>query len=262
MKSKLSSRPKGVDHHADHIRGIHRITKSPHKKHSKKFFVLLSLGVVLFLAALVAFLVTNKTAEQPAGEVQQQNKQDAIEVLSSDSASISQKQRIESTLGFSVEIDRALHESTAQVADASSTDDFVSGLDYGEDELAVQRPYSTVTIRLDNDSQSSSDSAYATIATNIRQDFWDSRVDEGESRIDSLVRYNDSFLPASDGWVKLSSENVTIDGNAFVKKIHENTRSYGELAVTNKRIVYVSVQNDRPYTINIYNVKDLSLIHI
>ncbi len=252
------------DHSTNELRGVKRVTKSPHKhrKRSKLALLLIAITTILLVIALVV-LATSKDAPASTlpAEAIEQNKTDALQTLGATSSlTLPSLTTITSTLGFSLDVDEELFEVTAQVTDPSSTGTFVSGFEHEEGDLEEERPYSIVKVRVPKtDAAFSFDNAELVVITNIREAYWDNIVSPGQSLIDALVARNAETYPAEQGWEALPVQDVTINSYDYKLVEYVQSRSYGDLTLETRYHVYLTVQNDRPYIINVYNVKDTNV---
>lgn len=238
---------------------VQHLKTSPHrkKKRSQLLFAVVILAVLVFLASIIAYFTLGNDAA-PSPTTIQQNKIDAIQALgATDTTLLPNLTTIQSSLGFSLTVDTKQFDVSGQTTDPSSTNTFVSGQEYQKEELEATRPYSIIKVRIPSSDPEvvSYDNAELVMLTNIRKDYWSTRQLPDERKIDTLLRLNAENYKSSDGWAASSPKDQAINGVNFKEVTYTNTRSYGDLQFTTKYVVYITVQNDRPYFATIYNVQ-------
>ena len=244
--------------HPDHISGIRKVTASPHRsrKRSKALIGLVTLSVIVAVGAAIGYFVQSRKAPQKNDAIINKNIDDAVKTLSADAggSNFSKSLAVQSSLGFSLKYDPSTLDARGQVTDASSTNNNVTGLSYEENELGEKRAYSIVKVYLpDSEGVTFSSKSELSVVTNIRKSFWDTRVNPGESKIDALVRYSNASYKPTDGWSTAVPENTEINGIQYKKVTHTYSKKYDDLEIKNQTVVYLTVQNERPYIITITN---------
>jgi len=200
------------------------------------------------------FYITSKTSNKN-NDNYKNNINDALNEVgvSSGLSNISKSAKIESSLGFSLKFDPSTTTAEGQVTDASSTAKYITGNSYEGDELLEKRPYSIVKLRLQ---KKSTDMVFSdpeiVILTNIRKSYWDNAL-PGEQKIDTLLRKN-SEKNTLDGFKASKPEDISINGTNYKKITYTKSVKYDQVTITKSYITYLTVQNDRPYTININNI--------
>ena len=259
MQRNNNKRSKKQNSHPESLYGLKRLTKSPHLSHklSKSMAIVGIIFVVIMLFGIGGyFYITSKTSNKN-NDNYKNNINDALNEVgvSSDVSNISKSAKIESSLGFSLKFDPSTTNVQAEVTDASSTAKYITGNTYEGDDALEKRPYSIVKLRL---KKNTSEFAFAqpevVILTNIRKSYWDS-AQPGEQKIDTLIRKNsEGYKDSNSGYAASKPEDISINGNNYKKITYTNLVKYDQATVTKSFIVYLTVQNDRPYTIRINGI--------
>ncbi|MCA9347965.1 trypsin-like peptidase domain-containing protein [Candidatus Saccharibacteria bacterium] len=232
---------------------------------SRKFtIVFVGLFFVLAVAIFGLFNLlskdSNTTSEFSLGSLVSQ------EIL--DASSLQNDNRtIQSSFGFSLSYDTKMFDVQGQVTDPASDANYISGMTYTEDELDTEREYSLIKLRSHNAEtirQNAEDSFVnlpeLVFLTNIRQDFWDSRINDpalaGKSKLQIYI--DEVMAESAEGYeISLSEpEVITLNGVEFTKIV--KTRIANSYGLDNKYqdVYYFAVHNDRPYQIVIYDIQN------
>lgn len=247
------------------------VTHSPHHdtKTAKtlKAFLIICICVLSIVIIVLGYLtfVANRTTSQ----LLEQTK--AIDALLDTTTVSAKPKQVISSLGFSVAYDTSQFMVAAQTTDPKSSGTNVAGVSYNEAELSTVRPYSIVKISAREDEATSTaqfkpPKPTLSIVTNIRKEYWDAKVvdpaNAGLSKLDILAQLHAAEQLNVDGVEASSPEDIVITGTPY-KKITYTTKSqiFGK-ELTSQDIVYLSVQNDRPYTITISPVTSDSQIDL
>ncbi len=208
-----------------------------------------------------------------------QSKENSAEVLGqitsaladSETSSPDRFKTITSSLGYSLSYDSTAFTARAQTTDASSTKEWVSGLDYDGDDLKETRDYSMVKFRpnqADGKSTSLLDNPELVVLTNIRKGYWDESVKKPEnadkSKVDIFMdSITKSQLSNFSGTTVSPATDITINGTPFKKIVYTHRSSTYGLDYSTVDYYYFTVQNDRPYyvSINMTKEKDAQLIN-
>ena len=258
MQRNNNKRSKKQNSHPESLYGLKRLTKSPHLSHklSKSMAIVGIIFVVIMLFGIGGyFYITSKTSNKN-NDNYKNNINDALNEVgvSSGVSNISKSAKIESSLGFSLKFDPSTTNVQAQVTDPSSTAKYITWDEYEGDDALEKRPYSLVKLRL---KKRTTELAFAqpevVILTNIRKSYWDSAL-PGEQKIDTLIRKNSEGKTSYIGYAASKPEDISINGNNYKKITYTNLVKYDQATVTKSFIVYLTVQNDRPYTISINGI--------
>ena len=166
--------------------------------------------------------------------------------------------RIISSLGFEVNYDPNILQARGQVTDPASSAGYVSGESFDGDELETERPYSI--IKFTQLESSTLFNPEMTIGTNMRAAFWDKFSGEPDfknRKLELLTNYVVSSRIGNDNNKSASEPKIVkingVDYNHIV--LSRNNEDYG-VKVSSESNIYVTVQNDRPYWVEIDDVSN------
>ncbi len=244
------------------IRGAKRLLHSPNKARRRYRYgiPLLALAALVLLFSLIWWMFFTGNGSKAPEEAQEQNRLDALELLGSSAVNLPQHKEIRSSLGFSLTVDESLMEVSGQVTDPASDSDFVFGESFEGDELNEERAYSIIKAKLiDASSNQISIPPDLSIVTNIRESFWDDKVEEGETQIEALVRWAGRNYTSDLGWDEPVSEDVTINSYRYIRSEYTQTTTFDDLEFKLFIRQLVTVQEGRPYIITIASFREGSL---
>ncbi len=258
MQRKNNKISKKQNSHPESLYGLKRLTKSPHLSHklSKSMAIIGIIFVAIMLFGIGGYFYITSKASNKNNDNYKNNINDALNAVGASGgvSNISKTAKIESSLGFSLKFDPSTTNAQAEVTDASSTEKYITGNVYEGDDALEKRPYSIVKLRL---KKRTTDLAFAepevVILTNIRKSYWDSAL-PGEQKIDTLIRKNSAGKASYIGYIGSKPEDISINGNNYKKITYTKSVKYDQATVNSSFIVYLTVQNDRPYTININGI--------
>lgn len=245
---------------------VRHLAASPnrHTKTSKSLKrVLIGICILLLLGAgalLFTVFVTEPKAKKHINKDELQ-----LEALLTSSINVPKGRSIDSTLGFSVAYDAAQFNARGQVTDPKSTDTYVFGETFDNDDLKSQRAYSILKFTFKEPEQEKNGNQQAftvkplkpelSIVTNIRKDYWDNRAKEPENRglskLDMAVNANNKIVLKDNSLSVTKPVDITIGGVVYKKLEYTQTKNTYGVPNAYRQVVYVTVQNDRPYFITI-----------
>ena len=162
---------------------------------------------------------------------------------------------IVSDLGFSTTYDTSSLTAYGQYTDPSSDEDYISGMSYENEELDEKRAYSIVRIQPKQIAESNPTVTQdLSIVTNIRKAYWDTRSDAEKgmaSKLDILTARSIADHTMEQDESVETTPNVQVGNITYTKITYTTDRSKYGIATPYVSTVYVTVQNDRPYTLTI-----------
>jgi S1-C subfamily serine protease len=254
---KEKKRPKAVKH----------LASSPNRKSKKaKSLKWITISILVLLSlSIVALLVSLFVLEPKAKKQNDNKKQLRLEVLTSSTINFPTSSIIDSTLGFTSEYDSSQLDAQGQVTDPQSTNNYVFGEEFLNEELNESRAYSIVKFRFKEKEEPIETGGEEiiikpiepelSIVTNIRKSYWDNRAAEPEnqglSKLDMAVNASKKSVLKDSTLTAGEPKEITL-GDITYKQIEytDNSDSFG-VQSTYKQVTYVTVQNDRPYFITI-----------
>ena len=206
--------------------------------------------VTLTLIALLFFVFGYKLKVNPVA------KEKAVAVLA-ESTSAAKLKTITSSMGFSIKYDSNTYSSYGFVSNTSETrPGYVSGEEFKDNELGTKRGYTIVTIsprkstEKDKNTSFSSFPTELTITTNIRKDFFATRLTESQgdskSQLEYLKEYTENREKKSGGTVK-GAEKITINGKEFYKITTETSSTILGVTKYTQTHTYATVNDNSPY---------------
>ncbi len=237
-------------------------------KYFKLGLILLSLVVVgLIIASVMYFMLPNGIRQSPSA------RQKAIEILGS-TTSKSKQQTITSEFGFTISYNMTTFDAEGYVQDKDSRPGYFDGKTYEGDDLNSARGYGIVKLYFKDPggvkiSDGGKDGVpqyspvrpdFAFVANRRKDYFGDLSKPEykGKSKLDIITDQKIASLRTSDKDDEIKDTSVKVNGIDYrlltVKNQFESVD--GQMIVRGYSYYYLTVQNDRPYWISIFNVTD------
>ncbi len=216
-----------------------------HARKSLKLFLTIVVLSIVFIAGIVAIVVVpgyfggSKPALQELAAVLKVHDpaQEQITFMSQ--------------LGFSGHYNGQFLQGHGQVT-TGLKDGVVSGQEYADSEMSVARSYSIVKLQLKSETSSKDPLGLITrpelvILTSARDKYFEARHSKFPGLNDTEITVRE-FTP-TDG-VLVSREQETINGTAYQKLLYSFTGGGGTVIAYD--LQYVTVQNNRPYSISLH----------
>lgn len=235
---------------------------------SKTFYIgIIVLGLGLVVAA--AFLLLSPKKPQYSAEASKK----ALALLT-DSVETQDFQTITSNFGFSVQYEATTTKAEGIVQNKTSAQGMVEGNSYSEKELDETRDYGIVNLRFreEEKKEPKKDAAgmpeytparsYMSVVTNRRKDYFAGINEvpgyEKLSHLGALVKKKRDDMAKDYPNVEISESTTKINNIEYtVLTLKHYFSALGdERVLRSTDYVYMTVQNDRPYWISIYDVRE------
>ncbi len=232
-----------IDHQLAHHSARHHRSK----KIIKHTYIVIGIAVTILIGLVAAYFITAHAIDSKKNGT----KQSDISGLVTTEASTKKSQTIQSQLGFKMTYDSNTMSATGQVTDGSSSGTKVTGQEYVGTELDVTRPYDLIHVDFPkSDTATFVSNQRLTILTNIRKDYFTSRMNTPEntklSEMDIWI--NDiSADNTAHGETASKPVDMTINGILYKKIIFTETNIAYGIKTMRTATMYLTVQNHRPY---------------
>lgn len=240
---------------------VHHLKHSPlHKTKTAKTLKIVASAALL--TAVIAGGVFAYTFFIKPSAKDAKAQQDAVQLVES-SAHNADYQTITSTFGFSLRYNTKTFTAEGQVTDPKSSTTYIFGQSYAGKDLSTPREYSIVKLQLPDQKQGSYtvQQPELSVITNIRKDYFTLKLaqpeNKGKSELDVLVEAN-SAAEAKNGYIASAPTDVAVNGTKYRKITYLHSDESFGIRTSVSDIYYQTVQNDRPYTIEMSGVKDSS----
>ncbi|MGB2786982.1 MAG: trypsin-like peptidase domain-containing protein [Candidatus Saccharimonadaceae bacterium] len=237
-------------------------------KYYKLGLILLSLITVgLIVVAIMYFLL-------PGGIQQSQSaRQKAVEILGSTTTK-AKHQTVSSDFGFSIAYNMVTFNAEGYVQDKDSRPGYFDGQTYNNDELKTTRGYGIVKLYFkDQGGQKISDGGkdgvpryspvrpdFAIVANRRKDYFGDLSKPEykGKTKLDIITEQKAANLRSTDKDDEIKDSSVKVNGIDYRLLTVKNQFAAlsGQMVVRGYTYHYMTVQNDRPYWISIFDATD------
>ena len=239
---------------------MNKQTTSPKHPNRLKLFIILAIVILILIASVVAVMLLNKPKQSPS------SRKKIIELLTQNTGQTKQ-QRITSDLGFTVPYDSAQIDAEGIVQNPDSAPGTFQGKTYSGDELKEKRSYGIITLRLksqpvlETESQLLKMHSHLTIVSNRNKNYFGQKdsIKEyaGKSNLDVLTIEKRKSLAGANPNDEITERTVTISGKEYreLKVAHRTKALNGQYITLRHSYYYMTVQNDRPYWLSIYDVQ-------
>ena len=239
-----------------------------HKKNDGKMTKIgLISGTVLIIASFGALVFAHLQRPELLSTTVNTNAISQLNAAVNSNAVVSNARTINSKLGFSATYDTSIINARAQITNPLSTDTYIYGEEFKDDELVESRDYSMLIFEA-----KSADSTTPTsfeihprlrISTNIRNTYFTSRQSlpeyAGKSEIDVLEMVMTKSRLENDTAVTPSKAvEINLGGVNYRKITYSTSRAslIGGDPYVSTEDLYFTVQNGRPYWASITFIKD------
>lgn len=250
MIKKKHKHKKSADHPSNHHHSHTHLPKPPTKflwileaaMISFAVFIVLSIILILFLAA-TNHIKAQEAVRYVTGIAPTNNVENSLK-------------KIHSTIGFELTINDQIQEGEGVITESNGSKVAKSGTD-----LYTPGSYSTINVYMKSEASSAttskidtSKSTYLSMVTSSKKSIIeDLKTKYGQNLSDTDVakKYFEPISDQNKSYKLTSSEEVTIGGYKYIKNVYSITNNQS-LKYTTKQTDYLTVQNDRPYKITIY----------
>ena len=227
-----------------------------------KLLIVIILIAVLLIAGVVTVMMLNKPKQSPNG------RKKIIELLMQNSEQ-AKRQQVSSDFGFTVPYDPAQMDAEGIVQNRDSAPGSFQGKTYSGDELKEKRGYGIITLRLKSQPLLNTDSqnqllktrSYFTIVANRNKNYFGQKdtIEEykNKSNLDVLTIEKRKSLTSANPNDEITERTVNISGKEYreLKVAHRTKVLNGQFMTLRHSYYYLTVQNDRPYWLSVYDIQ-------